>query len=229
VPEASYPGAQALEVMKLASLYNGAIHSWLADGARGARRILDFGAGSGEFCNRFSSRDIVAVEPDKTLASSIVVRTVGNLESVQGPFDFVFTINVLEHIEADVGVLSRLRALMGNGGRLFAFVPAFPSLYSDMDREVGHVRRYTQRGLVEAVTEAGFEVTSCRYFDSLGFFCTMAFMLYRHLRRQSPKTATFRSITIYDKCIFPLSLIIDLVTSGKLLGKNLMLEAYRKG
>ena len=66
-------------------------------------------------------------------------------------FDSVVLVNVLEHIDDDVGALADLRELLEPGGRLCVFVPAFDGLYSDFDRRIGHRRRYRRSQLVTAV------------------------------------------------------------------------------
>ena len=59
------------------------------------------------------------------------------------------------------------------GGRFYLYVPAFPLLFSAMDRKVGHHRRYRLAGLTSQLQRAGFRVLRARYADSLGFFATL--------------------------------------------------------
>jgi SAM-dependent methyltransferase len=71
--------------------------------------------------------------------------------------------DVLEHIEDEQGALSGVHALLRPGGTLFITVPAYAFLTSEDDREAGHFRRYTVRGLSRALGQAGFEMRYASY------------------------------------------------------------------
>ena len=77
-------------------------------------------------------------------------------------FNYIYTLNVLEHIEDDAAALRSLHAKLTDGGKLLIYVPAFPVLYTSMDAKVGHVRRYTRDTLMTRVTAAGFQHRSRR-------------------------------------------------------------------
>jgi hypothetical protein len=47
-------------------------------------------------------------------------------------------------------------------------VPAVPRLYSDLDRNLGHHRRYTWRGVTEQLEACGFTIVEGRYLNKLG-------------------------------------------------------------
>ena len=70
----------------------------------------------------------------------------------------IYAINVIEHIADDVAALAQLRELLRPGGKLVIFVPAFPMLYSEMDRRIGHFRRYRLTALASATERAGLVV-----------------------------------------------------------------------
>jgi SAM-dependent methyltransferase len=83
-------------------------------------------------------------------------------------FDTVILLDVLEHIEDDADLLSSLRAKLSPGGHLILKVPAMPSLYSSMDRAIGHWRRYDKNSLSEVVQRAGFEIVEMWWFNAFG-------------------------------------------------------------
>lgn len=83
-------------------------------------------------------------------------------------FDTVVCLNVLEHIEDDVASLRRMRSLCREKGRVVILVPAFMSLYGELDRSFGHYRRYTRRTLQRAFEEAGLRATYSFYMNTLG-------------------------------------------------------------
>ena len=53
--------------------------------------------------------------------------------SIQGQYDSVICLNVLEHIEDDVGALKRMASVLEPGGRLVILVPQYQFLMSKMD------------------------------------------------------------------------------------------------
>jgi SAM-dependent methyltransferase len=83
-------------------------------------------------------------------------------------FDTVICLNVLEHVEDDVGALRAIRKLLTPGGRLILLVPSLPALYGSLDRALGHYRRYTRRELAEKFTRAELHIRHMEYFNLAG-------------------------------------------------------------
>jgi SAM-dependent methyltransferase len=136
-------------------------------------------------------------------------------------YDSIVYINVLEHIENDAEELTRAREALHDGGHLLVFVPALPWLYSDLDREVGHFRRYLKRGLRSLIKEAGLEIVRLRYFDIAGVLpWYVNFVLLRN-------SISGGSVALYDRLVVPVMRIVETVLPLP-LGKNLLLVA-RKG
>ena len=77
--------------------------------------------------------------------------------------------------------LAELNRVLRPGGILFVFVPALDILWTSLDTEVGHVRRFTRPMLASALARAGFEVVSLRYFDFLGFLLHLPFVCSKSL------------------------------------------------
>lgn len=92
--------------------------------------------------------------------------------SGMGPqsFDTVICLNVLEHIEDDVGALRKMGELCRADGKVVVLVPAMMALFGEMDRSFGHYRRYSRRSLGQAFRAAGFRVIHSRYFNMAGAF-----------------------------------------------------------
>jgi SAM-dependent methyltransferase len=135
-------------------------------------------------------------------------------------FDSVMYVNVLEHIENDAAELSRAYAALNPGGHLLIFVPALPWLYSNLDKQAGHFRRYTKSGLVNLTLEAGFSVVSARFFDVAGILpWYINFVLLKN-------SIGGGSVSLYDKIVVPVMRIIEgLVTPP--IGKNVLLVAKK--
>lgn len=77
--------------------------------------------------------------------------------SLLARYDAVFLLDVIEHINDDaaflVGALRHLRP----GGLVFVNVPASMLFFSDFDRTVGHLRRYTRGSLAKLLRSCGVE------------------------------------------------------------------------
>lgn len=221
-----YTGRDNLVAMRQAVRYNAYIASLVEAHAPTSGRWLDFGAGEGQFSRLFHQRghDLLAVEADDALArinESAGVPTQRILEAVvDASVDYVYSINVLEHVKHDEAILRTLRCKLKPGGRLFVYVPAFQLLYSSMDRLVGHQRRYSRRGLRDVLTAAGFVVRSLRYVDSLGFLASLA---YKALPDRGG-AITPQQVANYDKWVLPASLILDRAIAHS-IGKNLVAVA----
>ncbi len=136
--------------------------------------------------------------------------------------DYIYALNVLEHIEDDEATLMKIWSKLKPDGVLLVYVPAFQILYSSMDRKVGHFRRYTKRALLEKLRKVGFHVMNARYADSLGFFVSL---LFRFLGNNTGSLNCL-GLILYDRIIFPISKICDVLFSS-FLGKNIIVVARR--
>jgi SAM-dependent methyltransferase len=70
--------------------------------------------------------------------------------------DTIIMVNVLEHIEDDGAAIVALHRVLKPGGHLLLFVPALQFLYSALDREHGHFRRYHLAPLEYKLKSHGF-------------------------------------------------------------------------
>jgi SAM-dependent methyltransferase len=83
-------------------------------------------------------------------------------------FDTVTCINVLEHIRDDRKTLQNIHDLLEPGGRLLLFVPALQGLYSQLDRQLDHFRRYSRDPLRQLLEDTGFEIERLHYTNLIG-------------------------------------------------------------
>ena len=228
----AYEGEYNLEVMDGADNYNNYLLNKLRKNITSdVCTILDFGAGNGLFARKlqknYPSIKVSALEPAENLHSFYAddaLNLVSLLDKIPDDSqDLIYSFNVFEHIENDLEYLKKLKEKLKSGGKMIIYVPAFPILFSAMDREVGHWRRYTRRELKSKVTAAGFIVNHCRYMDGVGWFASLAYKWSKpRSGRLNPKSVKF-----YDRWIMPLSIVWDYLTLGLLLGKNLWLEAEK--
>jgi SAM-dependent methyltransferase len=228
-----YTGTSNLEVMQEAVKYNSFLVSLILNRTKSPQRVLDIGAGIGALAEKIrdAGHTVVCMEPDVQQAAILKAKgfeVYTSLEDVPDEsFDWVYAFNVLEHIADDKQALEEWTAKLiktssAGSGKMLIYVPAFEILFSSMDRQVGHFRRYRKKDLTEKVRQAGLiPVSSARYVDSLGFLAALLYKLTDKSGRIGRKNLIF-----YDRYCFPLSRIGDLLF-GKLFGKNVFVIAER--
>lgn len=210
-----------------ATRYNAHLKKLIQAQYKSGDKVLDFGAGNGNFLNLIADKpgEFSAVEPDSKLRehirNSAAAHVVDPDELPLGAFDFLYTINVLEHIQDDRDAMSKFSLWLRPGGTLLIYVPAIPHLYSKFDASIGHFRRYRKSELVEGVTEAGFQITMTRYLDPVGYLVALIYRIFINTGKVSHKQVVF-----FDRYLFPLSVKLQSLTS-KLFGKNLLLIATK--
>jgi len=89
-------------------------------------------------------------------------------DDLKEKFDTVFLLNVMEHLKDDKAALQNLNFLLAQNGTLIVLVPAYSFLYSELDRQLGHYRRYTKRSLAQKINEENFKVERSFYFNLMG-------------------------------------------------------------
>ena len=224
----TYSGVDNLEAMQHATNYNRYLTDLVNRYVDGTD-VLDFGAGAGTFAESVSHNRarVSCLEPDAGLRTQLTndgFETFAELADVPcNSLDSIYTLNVLEHIEDDQAALTELAGRLRDNGRLVVYVPAFTVLYSAMDHKVGHYRRYEREGLAEKLEAAGFKIRVARYVDSLGFLVTL---LYKLVDRKGSGSISPGSVKVYDRFVFPLSLLVDRLSGGR-FGKNLLVVADR--
>ena len=221
-----YTGIAILETLNKAKRYNAYLVSQILKYCNNAQSVLDFGAGIGTFMDIFKEMDIIAVEKDPTLYDLLKrkgYRVHADLSEIDdNSIEFIYTLNVLEHIKDDISVLKDLYSKLKPGGKLFIYVPALKILYSNLDRKIKHYRRYNKTQAIKVLREIGYNIVVVQYVDILGFF---AALLYKILNKSGE--LSLRSIKMYDTFLFPLSRRLDSIGINKLFGKNLLIIANR--
>jgi SAM-dependent methyltransferase len=226
--QATYTGLDVLQALDRAANYNSLLLDLILQSAQGRQRMLDFGAGIGTFSKLLRRKEVnvICVEPDLYLADGLIrdgFLTVKGLNEVpDDSFEFIFALNVLEHIEDDQVALCNLSAKLQKGGRLLVYVPAFKCLWTSMDDKLKHFRRYRRADLEQLARSSGLSVWKTRYADSLGFFAALIFKI---LGNKSGDLSR-RGLSLYDRYIVPASRRLDVVF-GPLFGKNVYLVANK--
>ena len=83
-------------------------------------------------------------------------------------FDTAICLNVVEHLEDDLGALRNIYGALDEGGRAIVLVPCGPRLFGTLDEVLGHFRRYTIPQLRAVAEQAGFQVENILEFNRAG-------------------------------------------------------------
>jgi len=80
----------------------------------------------------------------------------------------VLCLNALEYLERDDDAVAAFAQVLEPGGHLLVQVPAMAQLYGNLDRAIGHLRRYERADLVALLERHGLEVEQVRYVNLPG-------------------------------------------------------------
>jgi hypothetical protein len=195
----------------------------------GSSSVVEFGAGTGALAEVWRSEfgmDPICIEIDPELIKILKAKGFITSEStgdLSSDISFIYTSNVLEHIQDDVNALIKIRERMQQGGKIAIYVPALPMLFSDLDRNVGHFRRYKKKELVHKVKIAGFEIEKCFYNDCIGVLASLSLRVFGFKNKSG--LGSKKSLFIYDKYVYPVSKTLDRIVFKHVIGKNLFLFA----
>lgn len=192
--------------------------------------VVEVGAGIGQLTAELArvptiSR-LVAVEPDERFANRLrrdhptqeLVHGTAEALPMNGGWNTIVSVNVLEHIREDVAELGRWRQLLAaQRGHLCLFVPARPELYAPIDKDFGHFRRYTKPTLRAALDAAGFDIVRLHYFNAIGYFAWGASFVL--LKQRTFKPA---SVRLFDRAIFPVGHFLERHLVRPPFGQSLM-------
>lgn len=144
-------------------------------------RIIEIGCGTGGNLDMLSAFGRVsALEMSDVARNIATTRTNGRFQIHAGSapddlpvlgekFDLICLIDVLEHIEDDIGTLAVLRGMLAEGGRIMITVPAYRWLWSRHDEFLHHKRRYTAAELKSKAALVGLSATRISYYNTLLF------------------------------------------------------------
>ncbi|APB98381.1 class I SAM-dependent methyltransferase [Polynucleobacter asymbioticus] len=160
-------------------------------------RILDVGAGSG-FFSRYLLRNTAAHN-----ACCVDINYQTQWEELEGSKSIVFRkqieasdanlvliMDVLEHVEDDVGLLKLYAEKVSIGTDFLISVPAFDFLWSSHDEFLEHHRRYTIREVESLVQKSGLEVVQSSYYFGCVFPIAATLRLLERFKILPKKTGS---------------------------------------
>jgi glycosyltransferase involved in cell wall biosynthesis/phospholipid N-methyltransferase len=190
-------GSQILARLGRAPRFN----AWMADTIRPfcGQRVLEIGSGVGNLTQKLIPRreyvvsdinplylqTLAALRQDRPYlnVSYCDVTDMASFPRLEGGYDTVICLNVIEHVADDRGALANIRSTLAPDGRAIVLVPQGQWNFGTLDEVLGHVQRYSKDGLRALATSAGFEVERIVDFNRPG---TLAWFLNgRILRRRS--------------------------------------------
>lgn len=143
--------------------------------------ILEVGCGIGNFTAYLTNYGNVwacdveknYIDQTKTLLDRQVKVGFGDIEKgeyffIRKKFDTIICLNVLEHIKDDMKALKNLYDLLKDGGHLILLVPAHMFLYGEIDKSIGHYRRYNKIRLNILMKDLGFKIIKSQNLNFLG-------------------------------------------------------------
>jgi SAM-dependent methyltransferase len=161
--------------------------SWLARKLRPhiGDEVLEVGAGIGNIVGRLMARRMfyMAAEKDplhlhglrnrflrtpNVAVERIDPEVPADLAGLEGRFDTVLCLNVLEYLDDPGRVLDSLRSTLKPNGVLVVLVPCGPRLFGTLDRSLGHKRRYNSRDARQLLESHGFAVETASSFNKIG-------------------------------------------------------------
>lgn len=145
--------------------------------------VLDVGCGDIFTLQQLSEqyKDMKLFGVDTALEKDIIERSLSQMSNsnivlslsldeidhyIPNTVDFVFLLDVIEHIENDVDYLKEIlaRRFISYDTYFIITAPAFQCLTCSHDRYLGHYRRYTNRNLRKNVESAEMQIVDMGYF-----------------------------------------------------------------
>ena len=194
--------------------------------------VLEIGAGCGSFTRNYINEEIFSLTLTDTDDKNILILknkyknnpkikiTQQNINNIEQKFDTIIYLHVLEHIKNDKNEINNATKKLNKNGVLIIMVPAHQKMYGNLDKAVGHFRRY-EKDFFKQKFEF-LELISFKFLDSLGYFL---YYLNKIFFKKEKFPSRFK-IFIWDKLFTPLSFIADFILRYK-FGKCI-LAIYKK-
>ena len=200
---------------------------------------LEIGGGIGNFTPDLArlATSVVSIEPNAYCHAQLLEKTRGlpnvtvhniTAEALEQKMaagekaDTAVCMNVLEHIKDDESAVRAFSRLLRPGGALVLLIPAAPWLYGEIDRRLGHYRRYSKAGVRALMQKTGLRVVALRYFNFIGLW---GWWWNARVTRQL--TQSDSQIHLFDKYIVPWQSRLESILPPP-LGQSLLVVAQKE-
>ena len=131
--------------------------------ARGASRILDFGAGEGRLKGKFISSGFKGRYETLDISSESR-HDYSTLSEVQGTYDAIFCLEVIEHMTLNdyVDLMDEFDRLLRLGGILVISTPNPSCVISMWSQDAGHVQQFPLPDLASDFVIRGYDIETFR-------------------------------------------------------------------
>ena len=179
--------------------------------------ILEVGAGCGSFTKNYLKDEIDTITLTELDEKNILdlkkkfnhnskIKIIKKkIEHIEEKFDVIIYLHVLEHIKDDQKEIREATQRLNKDGVLIIMVPAHQKIYSNLDKAVGHFRRYELNFFRENF--GSLKRSNLIFLDSMGY------ILY-YLNKKIFKKEIYPSklkIFIWDKIFTPITAVVDFV------------------
>jgi SAM-dependent methyltransferase len=166
-------------------------------------RILDVGCGTGAnllMLSKYGDAEGVDVSEDALAfcrergLDRVKLGAAEALPYDDSTFDLVTALDVVEHLDDDLGGLREMRRVLRPGGRVLLFVPTFMFLWGLQDDVSNHRRRYRLSELRRLLEDAGFVMERATYAN-ITFFLPIL-VVRKLMRLTGMKAESENNITV---------------------------------
>jgi len=163
-------------------------------------KLLDIGCGTGNNLIEFNklgdatgldaSQDAIEFCKQRGLLN-VVKQNAEEITLAKESFDVITLLDVLEHVQDDMKVLSNCYDLCKKDSLVLITVPAYGFLWSEHDEALQHKRRYTAAELRNKLNISNFKIVKISYTISALFFPIFLMRFWQSIFKNSvyPQTA----------------------------------------
>ena len=207
-----------MEILSTMDNYYHWISSWIREYT--GNRILEIGCGSGNLTSSFLDKSFVmGMDYSEQYINIFNKRFISNknIHSIHADIfnpdsvhdlkkydiDTLISMNTFEHIKNDQQAFDNAYEILEYGGVFILVVPAMKFLYSILDYEGGHYRRYTNKDIKIKLSKSGFKIDKIFYMNFAGAIGW--YLNYVFLKRRIFSSSTF---DIYNSLV-PLFKLVE--------------------
>lgn len=170
----------------------------------GTRQLLDIGCGTGTMLGHLARfGEVQGIDSDAEAILYCKQRGFTKVRQWATPpfpfqaatFDVVSALDVIEHVDDDVEMLTEMRRLLRPRGLAVVSVPAYRFLWGPHDEINRHMRRYTVAHLRRQLESAGLKVVRLTYFNTMLFPAIAGIRLARRLSGRKPRPKSDFTLT----------------------------------